>query len=41
MRMIHRMVLVEFPVPVLVRAGFSPGKGCLGKIRLAIRTASG
>jgi hypothetical protein len=36
MRMVHRMVLVLFTVPILIRAGLGPGQGGLGIIRLAI-----
>ena len=41
MRMVHGMVLVQFTLPVLVRAGPRPGLGRLGIVMLAIRAVSG
>jgi|MTBAKMStandDraft_1061839.scaffolds.fasta_scaffold17546_3 hypothetical protein len=41
MGMVHGMVLIQFTVPVLIRAGLGSGLGCLGIIRLAIRSVSG
>ena len=40
-RMIHGMVLVQFTLPVLVRAGPGPGLGRLGIVMLAIWPVSG
>ena len=40
-RMIHGMVLVQFTLPVLVRAGLGPGLGRLGIVMLAIWPVSG
>jgi len=40
-RMVHGMVLVQFTLPVLVRAGPGPGLGRLGIVMLAIRAVSG
>jgi hypothetical protein len=41
MRMVHGMMLIQLTVPVLIRAGLGSGLGCLGIIRLAIRSVSG
>jgi|GEM_PF-4457621 len=40
MRMVHGMMLVQFPVPVCIRAGLRPGQWRLRIIRLAIRSVS-
>ncbi len=40
MRMVHGMMLVQFPVPVFIRAGLGPGLWGLRIIRLAIRSVS-
>jgi len=40
-RMVHGMVLVQFTLPVLVRAGPGPGLGRLGIVMLAIWAVSG
>ncbi len=40
-RMVQGMVLFQFALPVLVRAGLGTGAGGLGIVRVTIRTVSG
>ena len=40
-RMIHGMVLVQFTLPVLIRAGVGPGLGRFWIVMLAVRPVSG
>ena len=40
-RVVHGVVLVQFTLPVLVRAGPGPGLGRLGIVTLAIWAVSG